>query len=28
VGYIGNIPLSDFPGASPEQLEQLGLTMD
>jgi hypothetical protein len=26
VGYIGNVPLTEFPGATPEQLEFLGLS--
>lgn len=27
VGYIGNVPLNDFPGATEEQLHYLGLTI-
>ena len=26
VGYIGNVPLTDFPGATPEQIRYLGLS--
>ena len=28
VGYIGNITIVDFPGASPEQMKKLGLTSE